>query len=50
MKIGDREDINWIGYNDKTPLDTALVSEADEVSDWLRSQGAKSWSELPRCP
>ncbi|MEU3922030.1 ankyrin repeat domain-containing protein [Streptomyces sp. NPDC029004] len=43
-------DINWIGYDDKTPLDTALASEADEVSDWLRSQGAKSRSELPRRP
>ena len=33
-------DIDWIGHDGLTPLDTALRSNAHELADWLRSQGA----------
>jgi uncharacterized protein len=39
-------DLNWIGYDELTPLDTARRSNADELVEWLRSRGAKSVSEL----
>jgi uncharacterized protein len=39
-------DINWVGWDDLTPLDTAVRSEADDVVDWLRARGAKSADEL----
>lgn len=41
-------DPNWIGWNDRTPLDIALSQErdADDVVEWLRSIGARSASEL----
>jgi ankyrin repeat protein len=35
-------DINWVGYDDLTPLDTARRSEAADVVAWLESRGAKS--------
>ena len=35
-------DINWIGHDALTPLDAAVRSEARELADWLRSQGARS--------
>lgn len=34
-------DINWVGWDDLTPLDVATNSGADELIDWLRSRGAK---------
>ena len=39
-------DINWIGWDDKTPLD--LVDEAAEpaLAAWLRARGAKRANEL----
>ncbi len=39
-------DINWVGWDDLTPLDTALRSEASAVVDWLRNRGGRSASEL----
>jgi uncharacterized protein len=33
-------DIDWIGHDQLTPLDAALRSDADELAEWLRSQGA----------
>jgi len=39
-------DLNWIGHNGLTPLDTARRSKADEVVEWLRLRGAKSADEL----
>jgi hypothetical protein len=39
-------DLNWIGWDDFTPLDTASRAEASELVDWLRSKGAKTASEL----
>jgi hypothetical protein len=35
-------DLNWIGYDNLTPLDTARRSEAADVVAWLESMGAKS--------
>jgi hypothetical protein len=35
-------DVNWVGYDDLTPLDTARRSEAADVVAWLESRGAKS--------
>src|SRR5215471_14432894 len=34
--------LNWIGYDKKTPLQAAQESGAQDLIDWLRSQGAKS--------
>ena len=39
-------DVNWIGYDDLTPLDAAHRSDAAELVDWLRGRGAKSTTEL----
>jgi uncharacterized protein len=41
-------DINWIGWDELTPLDAAKRSEAADVVDWLRSRGAKSTEQLRR--
>ena len=35
-------DINWIGYDDLTPLDAASRSKADALVRWLRDRGARS--------
>jgi uncharacterized protein len=34
-------ELNWIGWNERTPLDIATEQNADELVEWLRSQGAK---------
>ena len=34
--------INWVGYDDLTPLDTARRSKAADVVTWLENRGAKS--------
>ena len=39
-------DIDWIGHDGLTPLDTAVRSDAHELADWLRSQGAHSARDL----
>jgi uncharacterized protein len=39
-------DLNWIGYDNLTPLDAARRSNAHELAEWLRSRGAKSAREL----
>jgi ankyrin repeat protein len=33
-------EIDWIGHDGLTPLDAAVRSNARELADWLRSQGA----------
>jgi uncharacterized protein len=33
-------DIDWIGHDGLTPLEAAVRSNAHELADWLRSQGA----------
>jgi ketosteroid isomerase-like protein len=40
-------DINWIGYDQLTPLEAAQRSEADSLVAWLRQRGAKSADQLP---
>lgn len=35
-------DLNWVGYDGMTPLDTARRSGASELVEWLRNRGAKS--------
>ncbi len=39
-------DLNWVGWNDRTPLDIAEAQGAGEVVEWLRSQGGRSAAEL----
>ena len=39
-------DLNWIGFDNLTPLDAARRSGADELVTWLRSLGANSALEL----
>ena len=34
--------VNWVGYDDLTPLDAARGSEANHVVDWLVRQGARA--------
>jgi ankyrin repeat protein len=34
-------DLNWIGYDRKTPLDVAHESSAGELVEWLLARGAK---------
>lgn len=35
-------DLDWIGYDDLTPLDAATRSGASDLATWLRARGAKS--------
>ena len=35
-------DVDWIGYDDLSPLDAAERAGADDVVVWLRSRGARS--------
>ncbi len=35
-------DVNWIGWDDLTPLDAARRADADDLADWLVKRGAKS--------
>ena len=39
-------DINWIGWDDKTPLDLVDETARPELAGWLRAQGAKRTAEL----
>jgi uncharacterized protein len=39
-------DRNWIGYDKLTPLDAARRSEANDLAEWLVTQGAKSANQL----
>lgn len=38
-------DLNWIGYNGRSPLDAASRSGAAELVEWLRDRGARSAKE-----
>jgi ankyrin repeat protein len=38
--------INWIGWDDKTPLDLVAEESQPELAAWLRARGAKHASEL----
>jgi hypothetical protein len=44
--LGRGADLNWIGHNELTALDAASRSNAEELVEWLRHQGAKSAKEL----
>ena len=39
-------EINWIGWDDKTPLDLVNADSQPDLAGWLRSQGAKHAAEL----
>ena len=39
-------DLNWVGYDDLTPLDAAARSGAGELVEWLRLLGGRSATEL----
>jgi hypothetical protein len=43
-------DINWIGWDDKTPLDLVDGTSQPELSAWLRARGAKPAKELEHRP
>jgi hypothetical protein len=46
--LGQGAEINWVGWNEQTPLDIALSQEHAEtpaLADWLRSLGAKTAAE-----
>jgi ankyrin repeat protein len=38
--------INWIGWDDLTPLDAAERSEAGDLLSWLRENGARSAADV----
>jgi hypothetical protein len=38
-------DVNWVGWDDLTPLGAAERSEAGALADWLRERGGRSASE-----
>jgi uncharacterized protein len=38
-------DLNWIGYDRRTPLEAALESDAKDLITWLRDHGARSAEE-----
>lgn len=40
-------DVNWVGWDDLTPLDVAERSNAGDVIDWLRTLGAVSSPTVP---
>jgi uncharacterized protein len=39
-------EINWIGWDEKTPLDVVDENAATDLADWLRARGAKHANEL----
>ena len=39
-------ELNWIGWDDQTPLDIAEAQGNREVVEWLRSRGGKPAAEL----
>ena len=41
-------DLNWIGWDDLTPLDAAERSGATDLAQWLRARGARSAEDLNR--
>jgi uncharacterized protein len=41
-------DVNWIGWDEKTPLDVVDESAAPDLTAWLRARGAKHRNELQK--
>lgn len=48
--LGRGADLNWIGWDDQTPLDAATRSGNQEVVNWLRRRGATTTKEQRRGP
>ena len=46
LLAGAGADLNWVGWDDLTPLDVALQADAPELVEWLRSRGARTAAEL----
>ncbi len=44
--LGRGADINWLGWDDLTPLDAAEREHALELAEWLQTLGAKHAAEL----
>jgi ankyrin repeat protein len=44
--LGRGADLNWIGYDHRTPLQVARESGVTELVDWLLAQGARTAAEL----
>ena len=41
-------DINWLGFDELTPLDAARQSGAQDLARWLDARGAKSTRDVRR--
>ena len=39
-------DLDWVGWDDLTPLDVAERTGATDVVDWVRDQGARSATQV----
>jgi len=39
-------DVNWVGWDEKTPVDVAERAGAGELAAWLRERGGRSATEL----
>jgi uncharacterized protein len=50
LLIESGPNINWVGWNDETPLDAARDAEAAELAAWLHARGARSAAELASDP
>jgi len=48
--FGHGAELNWIGYDRKTPLQVAHESGAEDLIAWLRSQGAKLTEKIEAGP
>ncbi|WP_322756586.1 hypothetical protein [Frankia sp. Cas3] len=46
MLLARGAELNWVGWDDLTPLDAAQRSGASALVPWLRERGARSASEL----
>jgi ankyrin repeat protein len=44
--LGRGADLNWIGYDQRTPLQAAQECGAKDLIEWLRNNGAKLANEL----
>ena len=44
--VGQPANINWIGYDERTPYDMALERGDEKLATWLRANGAKRADEL----
>ena len=40
-------DINWLGWNNQTPLDAARCADATALAAWLEAHGARPAPPTP---